>query len=232
LLAATCLLQTTTGNTAVLFEAAGGAAEFPTSQWGWSIQEFRPNWDSATQFAAMPFKLEQQSEVTGAQLALAGEGTNWSIQIRADDHGFPDSEPLWYVSPRDPIPYYLWQQPTHAFTTVSGEPVLFQADTTYWLYLGCAAKCQFTWWAGDSNPAPVAIEYNNVYPYNLRWALSNMSSGMFRIIGNPLYAAESPAVEPIPEPAPVFLIAAGMAALGVRCFKCKRVKTAISRSPG
>jgi hypothetical protein len=74
-------------------------------------------------------------------------------------------------------------------------------------------------WADDTNPAPVAIEYNTVYPYTLRWTLSNMTSGMFRIIGNEAYAAEPASIETIPEPAPIFLIGAGLVAFLVRHYK-------------
>lgn len=112
LLAAVSLLQTMTADAAVLYESAGSMGDFASNyedgrgRQGWVVQDYRPTWQSSTQFAAMPFTLQQQSQVRGAELALTGSSSNYWIQIRGDNDGFPDSVPMWTISPREPIPLY------------------------------------------------------------------------------------------------------------------------------
>lgn len=57
------VLQAVTANATTLYESAGGMATFTTSypngygRQGWLVRDYRPTWESATQFAAMPFTL-------------------------------------------------------------------------------------------------------------------------------------------------------------------------------
>lgn len=202
------LLHVAKSDAAVLYDSAEGLSSF-SPKFGWSIRDY-PTWISSTQFAAMPFTLSQQSYVTGADLALtalAYWSGNYSVQILGDEGDIPSNTPLWTASSLESAPVYQPIQQTYSFTSVSGNAALLEANTKYWLYVACAAKCDLSWWDNTSNPKPGAIQYNSVYPYNLRWTISESNAAMFRVTGN---------VSAVPETASALLFASGLVALVIR----------------
>lgn len=222
--ASAALIQTITVDAAVLYEAAGGMSSFKTSyengngRLGWLVRDYRPGWKDATQFPAMPFMLSEQSEVTGFELALtalADWSRNYTVQILGDSSSLPDVSSLWTASSLDVAPVFD-RFATYSFTDVSGNPILLEAETQYWLSISCVAPCELSWWLDASNPAPGATQANSLYPHNLRWYPIDMNSAMFRVIGNVVDVAEPASVEPIPEPAPILLIGLGLAFLVMR----------------
>lgn len=201
------LLYVAEASASVIYNNAGDLSSFSPSS-GWHVHDYQPTWQDAFQFAAMPFTLTQESSVTGAELALTALAT-WSrdylVQILGDADGLPNSVPLWTASSLEDIPIQQPQHPPYSFTTVTGDAVLLEANTRYWLSLTCIAKCEmYWWWPTHSNSPPGAVQHNTGYPGYVHWTLldiTGVNSAMFRITGD---AAS------ISEPVPVFLLAFGL----------------------
>lgn len=166
-----------------LYEAAGNRAIFQPSL-GLNIKDYQPTWPNSATFAAMSFTLSQQSSVTGAELALtalADWSSNYSVQILGDIGGMPGPSPVWTASSQNPIPISQGLS-SYSMTSVSGDAVLLEANTKYWLYVSCTANCQLAWW-GDGVNMAVATRDNSVTPY-LRWSVGEGTAAMFRITGS------------------------------------------------
>jgi hypothetical protein len=209
------LLHLAKADASVLFAAADNQASFSIeARSGWVIQDYRPTWRDATQFAAMPFMLSQQSYVTGVEMALtspSGWSGNYSVEILDTASGLPDvSSVLWTALSKQSAPIQAGFR-DYAITTATGDAALLEADTRYWLYLSCSAPCSLAWWSDSSNPAPGAIQYNSNYPYDLRWTISESNAAMFRVTGD---------VAPVPAPPTFILMLTGLGIISLR----KRLK--------
>ena len=91
--------------------------------------------------------------------------------------------------------------------------------------------CELSWWSNYSNPAPGAIESNTLYPFNLRWHLSEDHAALFRINGTVNETTEPqelPEYSVVPEPTTLFLFATGLAIMGAGGIKRKRAQLANS----
>jgi hypothetical protein len=226
-----CVLPQITASAAVLYESAENLDHFLTSEengmgrQGWLVRDYRPDWNNATQFPAMPFTLSQAGSITGAELAFTSAFGHVFVQIRQDQNGLPSSQSLWagsisgYAPEFQAIPFH-----SYTFTTFTGDPLLLEADTKYWLFVGCTADCYLAWWSNYSNPAPGAIESNTFYPYDLQWHLSEDHAALFRINGTFVNTEpqELPEHSGIPEPATFFLITTGLAIMSVCGIKRKK----------
>jgi PEP-CTERM motif len=198
----------------VLFESAGDRQVFLPGESvalssGWLIRDYRPTLRDATQFAAMPFALSTAGKVTGVELALtalASWSTNYSVSILPDSGGLPGSTAIWQGATLEAAPVYV-PGSSYDLTAATGQPVDLLANTTYWLFVGCQGGCEVTWWADKANPTPGAIQYNSVFPYDLRWTVSEDSAAMFRIHGE---------VSAIPEPTSLALLCLGTALLAAQ----------------
>ncbi|CDH44634.1 PEP-CTERM sorting domain-containing protein [Candidatus Contendibacter odensensis] len=215
LLASLVLMPIARADATVIYENAGGLSEFTNSE-GWVIGAS----PFGFQFIAMPFTLPKQSYVTGAELALtalADWSRDYAVQILGDSGGLPSSSLLWTASLLQTIPVQTPQQPTHAFTAVTGESTLLEADTKYWLYLTCTPNCSiYWWWPTTSNSPPGAVLHPPEYPhFSAYWTLLDIprtNPSMFRIIGS---------ASAIPEPTTFALLSLGFAGLGVRRWRKK-----------
>ena len=213
LIALLVLMPVTRADATVIYENAGGLSEFTNSE-GLLIAAGQFGF----QFIAMPFTLPQQSYVTGAELALtalADWSRDYSVQILGDSGGLPSSSLLWTASLLQTIPVDTPQQFTHAFTVVTGESVLLEADTKYWLYLRCAPYCSIAWWwPTTSNSPPGAVLHPPEYPhFSAYWTLLDIrgvNPSMFRIIGS---------ASAIPEPTTFALLSLGLAGLAGRRWR-------------
>ena len=192
----------------VLYESSGGRKTFQPGaslalSSGWLIRDYRPTLPSATQFAAMPFTLTQDAIISGAELALTALA-DWSkvykLQVLPDASGVPGFAPIWSASNLQSAPFFTPGQ-SYSFTSATGSEAELFANMQYWLYLACIANCELTWWADTSNTSPGAIQYNSVFPYDLRWTLSNSNAAMFRVTGQ---------VSAVPEPTAATLLLAGL----------------------
>lgn len=181
----------------VLYESAGDRIDFTPGStlalsFGWVVRDSRPTWPNATQFAAMPFSLSQDSSVKGVELALTSLA-DWSgrygVQILTDSAGMPGTSPVWAAADLAAAPVYS-PGATYALTSATGPAAELLASTQYWLYVTCAAACNLSWWADSANPAPGAIQYNSILPYDLRWTRSDDAAAMFRINGDMLKVPE------------------------------------------
>ena len=185
-------------NASVLFDAAASAENGPkytltSANQVWVVSDYRPVWTTGgTQFPAMPFSVMYQSHVTGAELALTGGGRdNYAVQIFRNNSPFAEDTPIWIASSLEMPAIQQSLQQTYSFTHASGESVLLEANTLYWLSVSCLGQCQFSWWADPKNPVVnAAIQTNNQYPYSLRWVPSEDNSAMFRITGSVLSVPE------------------------------------------
>lgn len=166
---------------------------------GWLIRDYRPTWSDATQFAAMPFSLPSSSKITEVELALtslASWSGNYSVRILEDNAGTPGAASVWQADTLETAPIFA-PGSSYDFTSASGTAADLDANTTYWLFVGCQSNCELTWWADTANPMPGAIQYNNTFPYNLRWTISQGNAAMFRLQGE---------LNAVPEPAPIALV--------------------------
>jgi hypothetical protein len=173
---------------------------------GWLIRDYRPTWSDATQFAAMPFSLPTSSTLNEVELALtslASWSGTYSVRVLEDSGGSPGMTTVWQADTLEAAPIFTLGS-SYDFTSATGVAADLDANKTYWLFVGCQSNCELTWWADAANPVPGAIQHNNIFPYNLRWTVSQGSAAMFRLQGE---------LSTVPEPAPVSLLAMGVGLL-------------------
>lgn len=199
MLAAGCI-ATAPAFSAVLFDASGGYGDtFPLDGYkvssGFLIQDYRPIWETSTQFAAMSFSVEQAAVMTGASLALgslADWSDNYRVSVLPDNDGAPLWAPLWEAEHLSSIPVFAGLA-NYSFAEVRGAPLKLEAQERYWLSLTCIAKCEVYWWVDNDSLASVASASNSIYPHDLKWYVYDAPAGLFRITGD---------VTPLPVPEP------------------------------
>jgi hypothetical protein len=183
----------------ILYEGAGNQSQFSGS-FAWSIRQLG---NTQTQYAAMPFELNSDGVVTGAELALANPifwYGGYNVKILEDNGGLPGTDVVFNATTLGAVPSGTYPL---SFTEVSGDAAYLKKDTKYWLFLSVDYG-YVSWVEGLDTPKSGATQYNSEYPYNLRWTLSDTNAGMFRILGN---------TTAVPEPSTWALLLLGLGLL-------------------